>query len=245
MKPLVKPRLALPVYSSQLDSLTTHGDAVVRVAAATFTSGCKIPAHATRLAKAIAKALNGHRLLLAREPDATGVIEHSMRGLERLAAALNELPVRRADAEQPIEIWQKEYATHAALLLMAEDDEDSVVAWATAYVLTQYSGRAINTNFARKLLRESRSGARLAKDGTDVERTWTAAHPVAIAALRHLCQGTSGVSEDFQRDACSSFIWRSKLPGRNDRHALVHDRCLTLKAFEAPAAVRRSVVALT
>ncbi len=236
MKPLVKPRLALPVYSSQLDALTTHGDGAVRVAAAIFTGGGKIPAHATRLAEAITKALNGHRLLLAREPDATSVVEHSMRGLRRLAAALDELQVRPADAEQPIEKWQKEYPTYAALLLIGEDDEDSLVAWATAYVLTQYSGRAINTNFARKLTKESRSSALATKGGTDVDRAWTTAHRADIAALRHLCQGTSGASEDFQRDACSSFIWRSKLPGRNDRHALVHDRCLTLKAFEEAAA---------
>ncbi len=245
MKPLIKPSIALLAHSAILDALSTHDSGAVRVATSVFVNTFKPPAHATRLTEAMAKLLRGLELLASREASLQAMVTHATNGIRLLRETTNlEAPADPA-REQPVATWVKQHPIYGALIEIPEDDDDSLLAIATAHVLGQFTGKRIDAAFARSLIRESASSRAIAVDTVPASRRWHEIHQRNLNALHGLARGVNGETDaDFQRDACSHFIWRSKLPGRNDRHGVVHDRCLTTEAFdEATAFLRIGLVA--
>jgi len=236
MKPVAKPTIATLRPSLALDALSTHPSGAIRVAAAVFTTTIKPPAHGTRLPEAIAKLVRGLELLAQQRQEAQNLVRHAAAGVRLLSDTIRSDNLHDSSLDLPIAGWIKRAPAYAALLEIPSDDEASLIAFATAYILGQFTGKAIDATFARKLNREAASPQRAALAREVREPTWKSLHERHVASLKRLASGTFGESDaDFQRDACACFVWRSKLPGLNDRNGLIHDRCLTPEAFEEAA----------
>lgn len=240
MKPLVKPSISMLAYSSTLDALATHTSGAVRVATDIFVRILKLPPHATRMPEVAAKLLKGMTLLTLGEPDVGNVVNHAIAGMQLLSDTVQSEALYDPGRDQPSANWSKRHPAYSAALEIPADDDTSLVAFATEFVSCQFSGKTFDATFARKLARDAASSQLITVDAESSTRRWFADHQRHLEKLRRLANGAFGESDvDFQRDACACFIWRSKLPGRNDRDGLVHDRCLTPDAFEESAAFLR------
>lgn len=240
MKPVAKPTIATLRPSRALDALSAHASGAIRVACAVLVANVQPPPHGTRLPEFLAKLDRGCQLLAEREPEAKDLIAHTRAQVQLLRDTVVAEGLYDASMDVPIEGWIRSHLRYGALLEVPTDDEASLTAFAAAYVFGQFKGTAIAVPFARKLIQESASPLASALRSDVRPPRWMPQHERHVAELKAIAAGTLGESDaDFQRDACASFVWRSKLPGLNDRDGLVHDRCLTPKAFEEAAAVLR------
>lgn len=243
MKSLVRPRITAVQYSSVLDTLITHDSGSVRVAASVLITVLKPPAHATRISEAIDKLLIGLDCLDQKAPQIRALVAHSRRHVELLKNEIAVFPEVEKTREVPVAAWRKDNPVFAALLDIPRDDLESLAAMAAAFVYGHFNGGTVAVPLAKKIAHEARSPASAPSSIPDCQRSWDATHQTQLQKLTQLALGNDDLDEDFQRAACSRFIWRSKLPGAADRHGRVDDRCLTEDAFlEAAHSLRGGFV---
>ncbi len=231
MKSLVRPSIAAVKHSAALDALVVHESGAVRVAAAVFISLFKPPPHASRKDEAIDKLIAGLDHLAQTEPEILSLVTHSRQHVDLLKTEIAKVSTPEETREIPTSAWQKDHPIYGALLAIPPDDLESLAAIAAAFIHGHFKGGVIAAPFAKKVARAARSPASSPPRDPDAPRAWDATHRAHLDALRQIALGTEDLSADFQRAACSSFIWRSKLPGAAARHGRIDDRCLSEDAF--------------
>lgn len=229
------PKPAMPVYSTTMDALACHIDGSIRAALGSFVQAFALPSHGTHLREALTRLDEGLALLCMHAQEAKSLIDHARQSLATLRCAVDSIE-DASRLEQPIKQWATQHVQYAALLRIPDDDAISHVGLAAAYLDSLINSKPISKQFCKAVTGAARSSNDAMDTASDDQRSWYATHEKHVDTLRRegLDQGTLETG-DFQRDACYSFIWRAKLPGKNVRLGLPDSRSLGLDAFKQVA----------
>lgn len=204
-----------------LDALATSDSPSLRRAVAEFIQHLQPPFHCARFQWALTSLRNGLALLQVRHRNLAPLAQPVTIELDLLIQEANRIEAFDLSNDRPIKSWSKEAPCYAALATLPADDEDRALVIAAWYVLRYYRQKTLTSKGLIQRLR-----------GSPESLVATTASLVRQLQVHSGC-ALVDPSRDFQSQATLCLAWRAKSPGANDRHGLVHDRCLTKLEFEA------------
>lgn len=228
-----KTSLNILSHSRILDSLVTHQDSQVRVAAADFIKAFEPPADAPHI-KLVLKRLLAGLTLQNEELKLDQAFGYPINSISTLINATNKLASDQQRASEiPTSYWLKKFPAYGAIVEIIEDDIDSIKAIATAFTFSQLKERSIDKKFSQQIRMQSRSLSSENKNSSSTKvRSWEAKHQANLKNIKTLCGCiTFSSCDEFQESAINYYLADSKFASRSERRGLCNDRTLTANAF--------------